>query len=232
MTGTRLASNTGKGLLVRVLTRFALAVTVMIVVLFLPAWSLNYWNGWLYLGALFVPMTFTVIYFYLRDPALLEKRLNTNEREKEQQSYVKLSLLLFVAGFVLPGFDFRFGWSNMPVWLVVTGVVLLEAGYVLFILVMKENSYASRIIEIQENQKLIDTGLYALVRHPMYLAASMIYLSSPLILGSFFALIPIAFTPMILGYRAVHEEQVLKEGLEGYREYTEKVRYRLVPFLW
>ncbi len=225
-------TNAGKGLLARAFVRFSAAAIILIVVLFLPAWSLVYWNAWLYLGALFVPMTFTMFYLYIRDPVLLEKRLHAKEKEKEQKSYVKLSVLLFVAGFIIPGFDFRFGWSHVPFWLVILSVAILEFGYVLFILVMKENSYASRVIEIQEKQKLIDTGLYAKIRHPLYLAASIIYLSSPLILGSFYALIPLALTPFILAYRAIHEERTLIEGLEGYRDYTQRVKYRMIPFVW
>jgi protein-S-isoprenylcysteine O-methyltransferase Ste14 len=173
-----------------------------------------------------------LVYLYTHDPSLLEKRINTSEKEKEQKSYVKLSLVWFIISFVLPGLDFRYGWSSVPLWLVLMSVVVMQFGYTLFILVMKQNSYASRVIEIQEKQKLIDTGLYAIVRHPLYLTASIIYISSPLILGSFYALIPIAFLPLMLAYRIINEEKILIDGLEGYKEYMKKVKYRLIPFVW
>jgi protein-S-isoprenylcysteine O-methyltransferase Ste14 len=200
--------------------------------LFIPAGSLKYWNAWLYIGSLITPMTIALVYLYTHDPSLLEKRINTSEKEKEQKSYVKLSLVWFIISFVLPGLDFRYGWSSVPLWLVLMSVVVMQFGYTLFILVMKQNSYASRVIEIQEKQKLIDTGLYAIVRHPLYLTASIIYISSPLILGSFYALIPIAFLPLMLAYRIINEEKILIDGLEGYKEYMKKVKYRLIPFVW
>ena len=232
MRNTISESNIKKNLLARVIIRFSLAIIVVALILFIPAGSFKYWNAWLYIGSLIIPMTIALVYLYTHDPSLLEKRINLREKEKEQKSYVKLSLVWFIISFVLPGLDFRYGWSSVPLWLVLVSVVVMQFGYALFIIVMKQNSYASRVIEIQEKQKLIDTGLYAIVRHPLYLTASLIYISSPLILGSFYALIPMAFLPLILAYRIIHEEKILIDGLEGYKEYMKKVKYRLIPFVW
>jgi protein-S-isoprenylcysteine O-methyltransferase Ste14 len=215
-----------------VASRLAASLAVLGLVLFVPAGTLSYWNAWLYLAALLLPMLFTLVYLYRNDPALLRKRLTMREKEREQKTYVALSLIFFLAAFVLPGLDFRFGWSRVPPWLVFAAVVVMEAGYTMFVAVMRQNSYASRVIEIQEGQKLIDSGMYSVVRHPLYLAATLLYAASPLILGSWFALIPMAALPVLLGYRIVNEEKVLRAGLAGYEEYMERVRYRLVPFLW
>ena len=232
MQNTISESNVKKNLLAKVIIRFSLVMILVALILFIPAGSFKYWNAWLYIGLLIIPMTIALVYLYTHDPSLLEKRIRINEKEKEQKSYVKLSLVWFIISFVPPGLDFRYGWSSVPLWLVIVSVVVMQLGYTLFILVMKQNSYASRVIEIQEKQKVIDTGLYAIVRHPMYLTASLIYISSPLILGSFYALIPIAFLPLILAYRIINEEKILINGLEGYEEYMKDVKYRLIPFIW
>jgi protein-S-isoprenylcysteine O-methyltransferase Ste14 len=163
---------------------------------------------------------------------LLEKRINLNEKEREQKKYVRLSMILFVVAYVIPGLDFRFGWSNVPLWLVLVSLALMITGYILFIVVIIQNRYASRVIEIQHEQKLIDTGLYSVVRHPMYMAATILYLSSPLVLGSVYALIPMALLPFLLGYRIINEEKVLLKGLQGYEGYVNKVKFRMIPFVW
>jgi protein-S-isoprenylcysteine O-methyltransferase Ste14 len=177
-------------------------------------------------------MIFVLIYLLIKDPELLEKRFKTKEKEKEQRFIQKIGIAPTIIGFLLPGFDYRFNWSNVPTWLVVIATILVVSGYILFIIVMKQNSYASRVIEIQQNQKVIEYGLYSKIRHPMYLAAIIIMLSSPLVLGSYYALIPMAFYPLIIIFRIKNEEEVLKKGLTGYEEYLKKVKYRLIPFVW
>jgi protein-S-isoprenylcysteine O-methyltransferase Ste14 len=219
-------------LLARALIRFLLAFIFVAVLLFLPAGSLEYYNGWLFLCALFIPMSFVLIYLIVRDPALLEKRMKTDEKEKPQKVYLVLSILATIATFAIPGFDYRFQWSNVPVWLVVLSTVFMITGYFLFFLVMKQNSYASRVVEIQEEQKLIDTGLYSIVRHPLYSGAILLYGFAPIVLGSFYALIPMIFIPILLAIRIKNEEKVLLEGLKGYDAYMKKVKFRLLPFLW
>jgi protein-S-isoprenylcysteine O-methyltransferase Ste14 len=221
-----------KGLLIKVLLRFVMAFVFIAVILFVPAGTLGYFNGWLFISGLIVPMVFTLIFLYVKDPELLEKRINLKEKEEEQKRYVRLSIFLFFIAFIIPGFDYRFGWSDVPLPLVWAALVTMIGGYIMFIAVMLQNRYASRVIEIQEEQKLIDTGLYTVVRHPMYLAATILYLSSSIVLGSYYSLIPMAFIPFLLGYRIINEEKVLKAGLPGYSDYMKKVRYRMIPFIW
>jgi protein-S-isoprenylcysteine O-methyltransferase Ste14 len=204
----------------------------MAAIFFIPAGTLNYWNGWLYLGTMFVLMICALIYLKKRDPELLAKRMNIHAKQKEQKLVVKLALLLFLFAFVIPGLDFRFGWSQVPLEVVIAATLVFVLSYIMFIVVMVQNSYASRVIEIQKGQKLIDTGLYSLVRHPMYLAATIMYFASMLVLGSYYALIPMIFFPVLLAYRIIHEEELLVKELPGYREYTKKVKYRLIPFVW
>jgi protein-S-isoprenylcysteine O-methyltransferase Ste14 len=219
-------------LFLKAITRYILGLAVVSAMLFVPAGTMGFWNAWLYLGALFIPMLFVLAYLLVNDPSLLEKRLNAREREKVQKLYVVSSILFFVATYIIPGFDFRYGWSHVPIWLVAGSLVLMLTGYLLFFFVMRQNSYASRTIEIQQGQKVIDTGLYAVVRHPMYSAATLLYVSSTLVLGSFYALIPAVFIPVILAIRLLNEEKVLRKELPGYEEYLQKVKYRLIPFVW
>lgn len=219
-------------LILKAVTRFILGLAIVSAMLFVPAGTLDFWNGWLFLAALFIPMIFVLFYLLIKDPALLEKRLNMREREKVQKAYVILSLVLFVATYVIPGLDFRFGWSQLPLWLVIVSTLLMLAGYLLFFIVMRQNSYASRVIEIQQGQRVIDTGLYSVVRHPMYSAATLLYVSSTLVLGSFYALIPALLIPVMLAIRLLNEENVLKKDLPGYEEYMSKVKFRLVPYIW
>ena len=207
-------------------------LAVMALLLFLPAGSWGYWQAWLFLGLLFVPMTCVATWLLVREPELLAKRLSSKEQEKAQRQVVALSALMFVAGFLLAGFDQRFGWSEMPAWVVAIAAVLMLCGYGLYAEVMRENAYLSRTVEVQENQKVISTGLYGIVRHPMYAATLVLYLAMPIVLGSWVALIPFLAYPFIIARRIRNEEQVLEEGLAGYREYEQQVRYRLIPFIW
>ena len=207
-------------------------LAVMALLLFLPAGSWGYWPAWLFLGLLFVPMTCVATWLLVREPELLAKRLSSKEQEKAQRQVVALSALMFVAGFLLAGFDQRYGWSEMPAWVVAVAAVVMLCGYGLYAEVMRENAYLSRTVEVQENQKVISTGLYGIVRHPMYAATLVLYLAMPIVLGSWVALIPFLAYPFIIARRILNEEHVLEEGLTGYCEYEQQVRYRLIPFIW
>ena len=207
-------------------------LAVMALLLFLPAGSWGYWQAWLFLGLLFVPMTCVATWLLVREPELLAKRLSSKEQEKAQRQVVALSALMFIAGFLLAGFDQRFGWSEMPAWVVAIAAVVMLCGYGLYAEVMRENAFLSRTVEVQENQKVISTGLYGIVRHPMYAATLVLYLAMPIVLGSWVAQIPFLAYPLIIARRIRNEEQVLEEGLAGYCEYEQQVRYRLIPFIW
>ena len=221
-----------KDLLIKALTKFLLGIIVLGVLLFLPAGSFLYWQGWLLLGILFVPMFVAGIVLLVRSPELLRKRLNSNEKEAEQKSVVAMSGLLFIAAFVIAGLNWRFGWWVLPDWVVWVSAFLFLASYLLYAEVLRENTYLSRTVEVQDGQKVIDTGLYGIVRHPMYMATTVMFLTMPLVLGS-----PISFLVM-LGYipviakRIASEEAVLEKGLEGYKDYKKKVRYKMIPLLW
>lgn len=221
-----------KDLLIKALTKFLLGVIVLGLLLFLPAGSLHYWQGWLLMGILFVPMAVVGIVMMAKNPELLRKRLNAKEKEAEQKSVVVMSSMLFVTAFVLAGLNWRFCWWVLPNWMVWMAAGLFIASYLLYVEVMRENTYLSRTVEVQDNQEVIDTGLYGIVRHPMYMATTVMFLTMPLVLGS-----PISFLIM-LGYipviakRIANEEEVLEKGLEGYQNYKKKVRYKMIPFLW
>ena len=221
-----------KDLLIKALTKFLLGVIVLGLLLFFPAGSLHYWKGWLLMGILFVPMAVVGIVMMAKNPELLRKRLNAKEKEAEQKSVVAMSGLLFVTAFVLAGLNWRFCWWVLPNWMVWMAAGLFIASYLLYVEVMRENTYLSRTVEVQDNQEVIDTGLYGIVRHPMYMATTVMFLTMPLVLGS-----PISFLIM-LGYipviakRIANEEEVLEKGLEGYQNYKKKVRYKMIPFLW
>ncbi len=200
--------------------------------LFLPAWTLQYAGAWLFLGLLFIPMLILGVVLLLRAPALLEKRLNHKEKEKTQRGVVALSGLMFPVGFVLSALDFRFGWSHVPLWLVILASVLFLLGYGMYAEVMRENAYLSRTVEVQEGQRVIRTGLYGVVRHPMYFATLLMFLPMPLVLGSFWGLIPFGLYPVVIVIRILNEEKVLTRELDGYAEYKEQVKFRLLPWLW
>ena len=221
-----------KGLLTQALAKFFLGVTVMGILLFLPAGSFRYWQGWLLMGILFVPMFAAGFVMMGKNPELLRKRLNAKEKEAEQRTVVKLSGLLFLIAFVVAGLNWRFGWWILPNWAVWAAAGLFLGAYLLYAEVLRENTYLSRTIEVQENQKVIDTGLYGIVRHPMYMATTILFLTMPLVLAS-----PISFIVMsgyipVIAKRIKNEEKVLEEGLDGYAEYKEKVKYRILPLVW
>ncbi len=214
------------------LARTGSALIIVSAFLFIPAGTINYWNAWLFMASLFVPVLFVTAYLIKKDPELLAKRMNAKEKEKEQKLIIKLSVIPFVFAFLIPGFDYRYQWSAVPLWLVIISVFVMLTGYGMFFVVMKQNSYASRIIEIQENQKVIDFGLYSFVRHPMYLSNILMYVSVPFVLGSFYAIIPMLMFTFVFYFRIQNEEKILKEGLEGYSDYMKRVKYRLIPFVW
>lgn len=205
---------------------------LMGVLLFVPAGSWYYYGAWRLLALLFLPMLPVGLVLYLKAPELLRKRLNSKEQEPEQKKVIALSCLIFIIGFILAGLDFRFRWTQLPLPVVLVGSVLFLIAYGLYLEVMRENAYLSRTVEIQEDQKVIDTGLYGVVRHPMYLAVVVLFLSMPLVLGSAVAILPFLFVPAVLVKRIKNEETVLEDGLPGYREYKEKVKYRMIPFIW
>ncbi len=211
---------------------YGFGVVLLGALIFLPAGTLEYWQGWLFMAVLFIPMFFVLIYLTIKDPDLLKKRLNVKEKEKPQKVYVVLSIIVTIAIFVIPGLDHRYHWSQVPDILVWLSAAMMLTGYTLFIVVMRQNSYASRVIELQPGQKVIDTGLYSMVRHPMYMAATILFGFVPLVLGSFLGLIPMVFLPLLLIIRIRNEEKVLREGLPGYKEYMQKVRFRMIPHIW
>ena len=211
---------------------FLTGVLLVGVMLFLPAGTFAYWQGWLLMGILFLPMLGAGLVLLWKSPELLEKRLNADEKEEEQRVVLTLSALMFAAAFVVAGLNFRFGWIVLPAWVSYVAAAVFLLGYVLYAEVLRENTYLSRTVEVQENQKVIDTGLYGIVRHPMYMSTFLLFFAMPFVLGSVISfVIMLAYIPLI-ALRIRNEEKVLEEGLAGYKEYKKKVRYKVVPFLW
>ncbi|MEW6722939.1 MAG: isoprenylcysteine carboxylmethyltransferase family protein [Candidatus Micrarchaeota archaeon] len=200
--------------------------------LFLPAGTFDFWQAWLYMAVLFAPMFFVVLYFWKKDPEFLERRLRTREKEARQGLIVRAGAAILLAGFLVPGLDRRFGWTDVPAEISIAADVIVFVGYALIFLVFKENSYAGRTIEVEKGQKVISSGPYSVVRHPMYLGVLAIYLATPLALGSYAALPPCALTIPLLVLRILNEEEVLRRDLAGYAEYCKKTKYRLIPLVW
>lgn len=220
------------GLRKTILVRFSAGFLVVALMLFIPAGSLHYWQAWVYLGVLFAPLVFVVNYFLKRDPGFLERRMRVREKEATQQKIQVLGGILFFLGFLIPGLDHRFGWSSVPVPLVLTADAIVFLGYLVIFLVFRKNSYASRIVEVEAGQRVITSGPYALVRHPMYLGFIVMFLSTPPALGSLWALPVFLLLPVFLVFRIRNEEEVLARDLPGYTEYSQKVKYRLIPLVW
>lgn len=221
-----------KELFIQAILKFTLGVVLVGLLIFVPAGTLYYWNGWLFMCLLFVPMFCAGIVLMFKNPELLKKRLGAKEKQAEQDVVLKLSGLMFLAGFVIAGLNHRFGWLILPRSIVTGGAVVFLLSYILYAEVLRENTYLSRTVEIQENQKVIDTGLYGIVRHPMYSATIFLFLSMPIVLGSLFSFIIFLVYPFIIAKRIRNEEEVLEAGLEGYREYKSRVKYRMIPFVW
>lgn len=221
-----------KKLFLQALTKFSCGVIVIGAMLFLSAGTFQWQKAWLLMGILFIPMFFAGIVMMLKNPELLKKRLNAKEKQTEQQLVIKLSGLMFAAGFLIAGLDFRFRWTVPPEWLSWAAAAVFLLSYLLYAEVLRENTYLSRTVEVQENQKVIDTGLYGIVRHPMYSVTLLLFLSMPLVLGSVISFVIFLAYPIIIVKRIHNEEKVLEAELEGYAEYKKKVRYRLIPFIW
>ena len=212
--------------------KFLCGVLLVGALVFLPAGSLAYTWGWLFMALLFVPMFGAGLVMLAKSPELLKKRLDVKEKRSAQKGVVGLSGLIFLVGFVLAGLDYRFGWSKMPLWVIITASVLFLVAYGLYAEVLRENTYLSRTIKVEAGQTVVDTGLYGIVRHPMYAVTVLLFLMMPLVLGSWYALIPFAFYPVIIAVRVKDEEALLSKELAGYEEYKQKVKFRLIPFVW
>ncbi len=219
-------------LFISAITKFLLGIGLVGLLIFLPAGSLSFWGGWLLMGILFIPMFFAGIVMMLKNPDLLKSRLNAKEKRQEQSLVVTLSGLMFVAGFVVAGLGFRFNLYTLPKSVSHGAAVVFLVAYILYAEVLRENTYLSRTIEVQENQKVIDTGMYGIVRHPMYSVTLLLFLSMPLVLGSLYSLLIFLAYPFIIAKRIKDEEVFLEKELDGYREYKQKVKYRLIPLIW
>ena len=212
--------------------KFLLGVAIVGALIFLPAGTLNYFNGWLLMGLLFIPMFFAGIVMMIKDPNLLSSRLDAKEKLKDQDIVIKLRGLMFLAGFILAGLGVRFNWYALPIGVSIGGAVAFIIAYILYAEVLRENAYLSRTIKVQENQKVVDTGLYGIVRHPMYSATLLLFIAMPIVLGSLYSLIVFLAYPFIIAKRIKGEETFLEKELDGYKEYKTKVKYRLIPFIW
>ena len=219
-------------LLLTVLSRLISGVIMFALMFFLPAGTWRYWQAWMYIGVLIIPMLFVLAYFMKRDPELLERRMKMREERGQQRRIIGISVLFFILGYLLPGFDIRYGWSNMPAWVSIAAAVVMFLSYLFVFRTMQVNSYLSRIIEVAENQKVIDTDVYGVVRHPMYVGMVVLYVVSPIVLGSWWAVIPALVIVPVIVARILDEEKALESELAGYKEYKQKVKYRLIPFVW
>lgn len=221
-----------KELFFQAILKFVLGAILIAALIFIPAGTIRYTNGWIFMGILFIPMFLAGIVMMCKNPELLKKRLNAKEEQSEQQFVIKLSGLMFVLGFVTAGFNFRFSWFMLPDWIVRIAVIVFLLAYLMYAEVLRENTYLARTVKVQENQKVIDTGLYGIVRHPMYSATIILFLSMPLVLGSPVSFVIFLAYPVILARRIHNEEEVLEKELQGYTEYKKRVKYRIIPFVW
>ena len=221
-----------KELMKKGLTKYLAGLVITMLLVFLPAGTLRFAQGWIFIAALFVPMFIMGIVLLVKSPGLLRKRLNSKEQENTQKGVVAASLMMFLAGFVMAGLSFRFGWLTLPVGMSIGAAVVFLAGYAMYAEVLRENEYLSRTVEVQEEQEVIDTGLYGVIRHPMYTATILMFLSMPLVLGSVISFVIFLAYPVIIVMRIGNEEKVLENGLKGYADYKKKVKYRLIPFVW
>ena len=221
-----------KKIFLQAIIKYIFGVLIISALLFIPANTFNYWNGWLFMALLFLPMLIAGIVLIIKNPELLRKRLNAKEKENEQKWVLLLSGLMFISGFITAGLNYKYKWIELPNVVVVISSILFIIAYMVYAEVLRENTYLSRTIEVQENQKVIDTGLYGIVRHPMYAATILLFLTMPLVLGSVISFLIFLIYPFIIGIRIKNEEKVLEKELEGYLEYKKKVKYKIIPFIW
>ena len=221
-----------KQLFFEAILKFILGILIIGLLLFVSSGTIAYFNGWLFMALLFVPMLVAGIIMMIKSPNLLKSRLNAKEKEGEQKDVVKLSGLMFLIGFIIAGLNYRYGWVDIPNIIVIIGCIIFILAYMMYALVLRENMYLSRTIEVQKDQRVIDTGLYGIVRHPMYTSTIFLFLSMPLVLGSLISFIIFLIYPFIIAKRIKNEEQYLEKNLKGYIEYKKKVKYKLIPFIW
>ena len=221
-----------KKLFFEAIFKFLLGVILIGLLIFLPAGTFNYLNGWIFMGILFIPMFIVGIIMMIKNPTLLKSRLESKEKQKEQSIVIKLSGLMFIVGFILAGLDYRFNWFNLPEIVTYISIGVFLIAYLLWAEVLRENTYLSRTIKVEKNQKVIDKGLYSLVRHPMYFATLLLFLSMPLVLGSLISFFVFLLYPVLIIFRIIYEEKLLEKELKGYTDYKKKVKYRLIPFIW
>lgn len=221
-----------KQLFIQAITKYILGVILVVLLIFIPAGTTKYTNGWILMATLFIPMFFAGIVMMIKSPALLKKRLDFNERRGKQKIIIKLSGLMFIAGFIIAGLNFRFGWYMISTKVVILAVIIFLIGYLMYARVLHENAYLSRSIKVSDNQKIVDTGLYGIVRHPMYSATLLLFLTIPLILGSLYSFIIFLIYPFIICSRIIDEEKMLENDFPEYTQYKKKVKYRLIPFIW
>lgn len=221
-----------KKLFFEAIFKFLLGVILIGLLIFLPAGTFNYLNGWIFMGILFIPMFIVGIIMMIKNPTLLKSRLKSKEQQKEQSIVIKLSGLMFIVGFIVAGMDYRFNWFNLPEIVTYISIGVFLIAYLLWAEVLRENTYLSRTIKVEKNQKVIDKGLYSLVRHPMYFATLLLFLSMPLVLGSLISFFVFLIYPILIIVRIINEEKILEKELDGYVQYKQKVKYRLIPFIW
>ena len=219
-------------LFISAIIKYLLGVILVSGLIFIPAYSLNYTNAWIFIGLLFIPMFIAGIILMIFNPKLLKERLDAKEKETEQKTVIILSGIMFISGFVIAGLNYRYSWIHMPKTVVIIGVILFILSYIMYGEILRENTYLSRTIEVEKNQKVIDTGFYKIVRHPMYLVTIVLFLSIPLILDSLISFLFFLIYPYIIIKRIKNEEKVLEKELKGYKEYKKKVKYKLIPLIW
>ena len=219
-------------LFIQAIIKFLFGVVIIGLLLFIPAGTIEYWNAWIFMGALFIPMFIAGIILMIKNPELLKKRLNAKEKQNEQKMVIMLSGLMFLSGFIVAGLGYRFNWFRLPDIVTIISTIVFLIAYLLYAEVLRENTYLSRTIEVQKGQKVVDKGLYGIVRHPMYIVTIVLFLAIPLMLGSIISFFIFLIYPVIIIVRIKNEEKVLEKELDGYKEYKKKVKYRLIPFIW
>ena len=221
-----------KKLFFQAIIKFLMGLLVVCALLFIPAGTINYWNAWVFVGVLFIPMFIAGIIMMIKNPELLKQRLDAKEKESEQKLVILGSGIMFLAGFIVAGLNYRYQWLILPNLVIIIASIIFIISYILYAEVLRENTYLSRTIKVQENQKVVDSGLYGIVRHPMYAITILLFLSMPLILGSIYSFIIFLIYPILIALRIKNEEEVLEKELNGYNEYKKKVKYRIIPFIW